>query len=73
MPRFIFVHTEFFSEGIRLLLSADLIKFQIKFNKIIPHYLLSIITLITVSYCLPECPETICNFDYNPGVKKITV
>lgn len=53
MPKFIFVHTQFFSEVILLLLSADLIKFQIKFNKNIPHYLLSIITLITVSYCLP--------------------
>lgn len=68
MSRFIFVHTQVFSEGI--LLSANLIKFQIKFNKIIPHYLLSIIPLIMFSYCLPECPETTRTLDYKPGAKK---
>lgn len=69
IPRFVFVHTQAFLEG--SLLSADVIKFQIKFNKIIPHYLFTIILLITFPHCLPECPETICNLNYNPGVKKI--
>lgn len=53
------------------LFSDDVIKFQIKFNKIIPHCLLSIILLIKFSYCLPECPEIKCNLNYNPSVKKI--
>lgn len=35
MPKFIFVHTQAFLED--SLLSADIIKLQIKFNKIIPH------------------------------------
>lgn len=69
MPKFIFVHTQAFLED--SLLSADVIKFEIKFNKIIPHCLLSIIFLITFPCCLPECPETKCNLNYNPGVKKI--
>lgn len=71
IPRFVFVHTQAFLEG--SLLSADIIKFQIKFNKIIPHYLFTIILLITFPHCLPECPENNMQFKLQSRCQKNNV